>query len=363
MKSCMRRYGGSLKSKSIHGVSTKQHNNPHVMRAGRASGGACSEVGGGSASPNLGRAMHAKGGAVGRKSGGRVSNMASHLPQENSKADSARVVEGMYGKDKNRASGGGVGGNDGGGKVGGKAIKNMGADKANPKKFPGYKGETKGGKAAAGGMKLKSPGVQSGKLAFIEKGMGPKGKDEGLVKAGHDGTTNESGKKFAKGGKVEEKKDEDEDEADDEDDDEEDEVAAKKVGAHEERKHGGKVKKRAEGGQADSDFPDPDEPRERANVDNMINEAPSRDEINRQLGIKPKANVAQSGSSDVFGRARGGKTPNFNPGGEKGKLHRELGINPDDKIPAKRLAKAEHSKNPEIKRDAIRAETMKHWKH
>jgi len=59
--------------------------------------------------------------------------------------------------------------------------------------------------------------------------------------------------------------------------------------------------------------------------------------------------------------AKGGRTPNFHPGGEKGKLHRELGISEDKKIPAKRLAKAEHSKDPEIKRDAVRAETMKHW--
>ena len=53
---------------------------------------------------------------------------------------------------------------------------------------------------------------------------------------------------------------------------------------------------------------------------------------------------------------------NFNPGGSKGKLHRELGIKPSQKIPAARLAQAERSKNPEIKRDAIRAKTMEGWK-
>ncbi len=53
----------------------------------------------------------------------------------------------------------------------------------------------------------------------------------------------------------------------------------------------------------------------------------------------------------------------FNPGGKKGKLHRELGISVDKKIPAKRLEQAEHSRNPEIARDAKRAETMKHWHH
>jgi len=52
----------------------------------------------------------------------------------------------------------------------------------------------------------------------------------------------------------------------------------------------------------------------------------------------------------------------FKPGGEKGKLHREIGVPEGEKIPAGKLKAAEHSKNPEIKRDAIRAETMKHWK-
>ena len=53
----------------------------------------------------------------------------------------------------------------------------------------------------------------------------------------------------------------------------------------------------------------------------------------------------------------------FNPGGHKGKLHRELGVPEGKKIPAKKLKKAEHSKNPTVKRDAIRAETMKKWNH
>ena len=57
------------------------------------------------------------------------------------------------------------------------------------------------------------------------------------------------------------------------------------------------------------------------------------------------------------------KSDTFHPGGEKGKLHRELGIPTDEKIPAKRLAKAEHSKNPEVRRDAIRAKTMEGWRH
>jgi hypothetical protein len=56
-------------------------------------------------------------------------------------------------------------------------------------------------------------------------------------------------------------------------------------------------------------------------------------------------------------------TENFHPGGHKGKLHRELGIPEGEKIPAGRLAAAAHSSNREIRNDAIRAQTMKKWKH
>lgn len=57
------------------------------------------------------------------------------------------------------------------------------------------------------------------------------------------------------------------------------------------------------------------------------------------------------------------KTPGFNPGGHKGKLHRELGVPVGKKIPAKRLAAAEHSSNREVRDDAIRAKTMEGWHH
>ena len=52
----------------------------------------------------------------------------------------------------------------------------------------------------------------------------------------------------------------------------------------------------------------------------------------------------------------------FNPGGHKGKLHREMGIAEGKKIPAKALKAATHSKDREKRDDAIRAETMKKWK-
>ncbi len=57
------------------------------------------------------------------------------------------------------------------------------------------------------------------------------------------------------------------------------------------------------------------------------------------------------------------RTPNFHPGGQKGKLHREMGIPEGEKIPPKKLEAATHSKNREERDDAIRAETMKGWNH
>ena len=63
----------------------------------------------------------------------------------------------------------------------------------------------------------------------------------------------------------------------------------------------------------------------------------------------------------MAGKKRGA-TAGFNPGGRKGKLHRELGIPESEKIPADRLRAATRSKDPEIRRDAIRAEAMKKWK-
>ncbi len=43
----------------------------------------------------------------------------------------------------------------------------------------------------------------------------------------------------------------------------------------------------------------------------------------------------------------------------KGKLHRELGVKEGEKIPAKKLARAEKSKNPTIRKEANLAETLK----
>lgn len=42
-----------------------------------------------------------------------------------------------------------------------------------------------------------------------------------------------------------------------------------------------------------------------------------------------------------------------------GKLHRELGVPQGEKIPAKKLSKAEHSKNQTIRREANLAKALK----
>jgi hypothetical protein len=44
---------------------------------------------------------------------------------------------------------------------------------------------------------------------------------------------------------------------------------------------------------------------------------------------------------------------------KKGALHRELGVKEGQKIPAKKLEKAEHSKNPKLKKRADLAKTLK----
>lgn len=47
------------------------------------------------------------------------------------------------------------------------------------------------------------------------------------------------------------------------------------------------------------------------------------------------------------------------PKSSKGKLHRELGVPEGEKIPAKKLAKASHSKSPTIRKQVALAKTLK----
>lgn len=44
---------------------------------------------------------------------------------------------------------------------------------------------------------------------------------------------------------------------------------------------------------------------------------------------------------------------------KKGALHKELHVPEGKKIPAKKLEKAEHSKNPTLRKRAVLAETLK----
>lgn len=44
---------------------------------------------------------------------------------------------------------------------------------------------------------------------------------------------------------------------------------------------------------------------------------------------------------------------------KKGSLHKELHVKKGEKIPEKKLEKAEHSKNPKLKKRAVLAETLK----
>jgi hypothetical protein len=46
----------------------------------------------------------------------------------------------------------------------------------------------------------------------------------------------------------------------------------------------------------------------------------------------------------------------------KGGLHDALGISRDQKIPADRLAAAKDSPNAHVKKMAVMADNMKHWK-
>lgn len=46
----------------------------------------------------------------------------------------------------------------------------------------------------------------------------------------------------------------------------------------------------------------------------------------------------------------------------KGGLHRSLGVPEGEKIPAKKLAKAEHSPNPKVRKQANLAKTLKGMK-
>lgn len=49
-------------------------------------------------------------------------------------------------------------------------------------------------------------------------------------------------------------------------------------------------------------------------------------------------------------------------GKHRGALHKKLGVPMGEKIPAKKLKEAEHSKNPKERKEAVLAETLKKMK-
>lgn len=63
-------------------------------------------------------------------------------------------------------------------------------------------------------------------------------------------------------------------------------------------------------------------------------------------------------------RAAGGKwIQNALPPSSKGKLHEKLGVPQGQKIPMKKIKKAEHSGNPTLSREAHLAETLRKFHH
>lgn len=50
------------------------------------------------------------------------------------------------------------------------------------------------------------------------------------------------------------------------------------------------------------------------------------------------------------------------PKSSKGKLHKKLGIKAGTKIPESKLKKAEKSKNPTLKKEAVLAQTLRNMK-
>jgi len=50
-------------------------------------------------------------------------------------------------------------------------------------------------------------------------------------------------------------------------------------------------------------------------------------------------------------------------GSGKGALHRHLGVPEGEKIPAEKMAKAAHSKNPEVRKEVALAHTLKGFSH
>lgn len=177
---------GTMKHRSIHGVKTGGHDNPHVMKAAhRASGGRCGDVEGGAAKMRLDRPGRKLGGKVGNNPN--MPNAMKHLDGDPGKpassSDASRVKMGMPKRDGSDKAAGGKVCRAKGGMI--PYETNRGTDeggwsKGDATKHADGKDFSKGGKACrADGGSVMQKDWKSG-----------------------DGTERPSGSKFAKGGKV-----------------------------------------------------------------------------------------------------------------------------------------------------------------
>jgi len=137
------------------------------------------------------------------------------------------------------------------------------------------------------------------------------------------------------------------------------------------RARGGKVKKRADGGGTDDWQSQP----LRSSTGQYLSPsgplastgpAQFRNSM-RSIGVQPteynknKPGMASGGCVEDDGRKSGGGI--HIKKSHEGLLHKDLGVAAEKKIPAKKLAKAEKSSDPAVKKRAVFAENAKHWHH
>ncbi len=119
-------------------------------------------------------------------------------------------------------------------------------------------------------------------------------------------------------------------------------------GAVHHAKRGGAVKHRDDGGEVS------------ANDDKSPPPPPSQ-QSSPQAGMRPSGKVTKDQYGQYHGFAGGGGI-HIKPS-HKGLLHKDLHVASSKHIPEGKLAKAEHSKDPAVRKRAVFAENAKHWHH
>ena len=79
--------------------------------------------------------------------------------------------------------------------------------------------------------------------------------------------------------------------------------------------------------------------------------------------VKKRADGGSTGSTDWHYNKKAAGGGIHIKKSHKGLLHKNLGVAEGKPIPAKKLAKAEHSSNAKVRKRAIFAENAKHWHH